>query len=503
MAAFQEEYDSLIENQTWKLVPLPPDCSPINCKWIGKIKPAYDTVAERYKGRLVAIGTKQKPGVDYDEIFSPVPHHEAVKACFCEIASRDMEVIQFDIKTAFLYATLDKPIYMRQPEGFVVEGKEDYVCLLVKSLYGLRQAPRLWFNKLNSVLCKFGLKNCTADKCIYLRRTPDEFTIVIAHVDDSFAASTNKNILIQIGTHLSNNFTVNSVPATRYIGLNITRDRSTKRIFLSQTHMIIKLCQRFGMSSLLPRSIPADPSTHLVTSKRPKSEGEMTTASPYPYREAVGALLYVALMTRPDICYAVGQVSKYCQNPDPSHWDAVVQIFAYLKGTADYGIWLGGNRSGLVGFTDADYAGDKNDYRSTSSGIFFFNGGPVSWFSKKQSCTALSTTESEYIAACEATKTIVWLSCLLEDFTGVEQQKIPLYCDNQGAVQLTYNAEFHQRTKHVLTSYHYIRQKVSEGKIEVKYIPTNDQLADILTKALPSPKFTMMREKIGVGKSPN
>ncbi|XP_045027096.1 secreted RxLR effector protein 161-like [Daphnia magna] len=208
-------------------------------------------------------------------------------------------------------------------------------------------------------------------------------------------------------------------------------------------------------------------------------------------------------MTRPDICYAVGQVSKYCQNPDPSHWDAVVQIFAYLKGTADYGIWLGGNRSGLVGFTDADYAGDKNDYRSTSGGIFFFNGGPVSWFSKKQSCTVLSTTESEYIAACEATKTIVWLSCLLEDFTGVEQQKIPLYCDNQEAVRLTYNAEFHQRTKHVLTRYHYIRQKVSEGKIEVKYIPTNDQLADILTKALPSPKFTMMREKIGVGKSPN
>ena len=168
------------------------------------------------------------------------------------------------------------------------------------------------------------------------------------------------------------------------------------------------------MSNLFPKSVPADPTIHLTANTQPKSEGEKT-ASPYPFKEAVGALLYLALMTRPDISYAVGQVSRYCQNPNQQHWDAVTQIFAYLNGTIDYGIWLGGNRKGLIGYTDADFAGDRNDYRSTSGGIFFFNGGPVSWFSKKQPCTALSTTESEYIAACEATKTIIWLSCLLED----------------------------------------------------------------------------------------
>jgi hypothetical protein len=501
MLAFKEEYDSLIENQTWRLVLPPPGCSPINCKWIGKVKPAYDTVPERYKGRLVAIGTKQRFGIDYDEVFSPVPHQEAVKAAFCEIASRDLEVIQFDIKTAFLYATLDKPIFMRQPEGFITKGKENHVCLLVKSLYGLKQAPRLWYNKLDSVLCKFGLKNCAADRCIYIRRTTEEFTIVIAHVDDSFAASNNKTVLQEIGTHLGNNFKINSVPPTRYIGLNILRDRTTNRIFLSQSHMIEKISQRFGMSNLFPKTVPADPTIHLTTNHQPKSEGEKT-ASPYPYKEAVGALLYLALMSRPDISYAVGQVSRYCQNPNQHHWKAVTQIFAYLNGTMDYGIWLGGNRNGLTGYTDADFAGDRNDYRSTSGGIFFFNGGPVSWFSKKQPCTALSTTESEYIAACEATKTIVWLSCLLEDFTGVEQQKIPLYCDNQGAVRLAYNAEFHQRTKHVLVKYHYIRQKISEGKINLMYVPSDDQLADIFTKALTGPKFTMLRQKIGVGQKP-
>jgi hypothetical protein len=499
MAAFKEEYDSLIANKTWEIVPLPPGSTAINCKWIGKVKPAYDRIPERYKGRLVAIGSRQKYGVDYDDVFAPVPHQEAVKAAFAEIASLDLEIIQFDIKTAFLYAKLDKTIYMKQPEGFVVPGKEDHVCLLVKSLYGLKQAPRLWHHRLDEVLIKFGLKNCAADRCIYIRRTPDETTIVIAHVDDGIAASSKRSVLVDIGTHLGAEFIMHTVPPTRYIGLNISRDRPNKRIFVSQSHMIEKLSSRFGMSNLAPKSIPADPSIRLIANKSPKSEGEKTT-SPYPYREAVGALLYLALMTRPDISYAVGQVSKYCQNPNESHWNAVTQIFAYLNGTMDFGIWLGGERTGLIGYTDADYAGDKNDYRSTSGSIFFFHGGPVSWSSKKQTCTVLSTTEAEYIAACEATKTAVWLSCLLQDFSGTEQRKVPMFCDNESAVRLAYNAEFHQRTKHVLVRYHYIRQQVAEGKIEVKYISTNDQLADIFTKALPSPKFITMRKRIGVGK---
>lgn len=500
MSAFKEEYDSLIENKTWKLVPLPPDCSVINCKWIGKVKPAYDNVPERYKGRLVAIGSRQKYGIDYDEIFAPVPHQEAVKATLAEIASLDLEIIQFDIKTAFLYATLDKPIFMKQPEGFIVQGKEDHVCLLQKSLYGLKQAPRLWHMRLDEVLIKFGLKNSAADKCIYVRRSSDETTILMVHVDDGVVASNKRSVLVDIGTHLRAEFKMHSVLPTRFIGLNISRDRPNRRIFVSQTHMIEKLSRRFGMLAFHPKTIPADPSTYLVASKTSKNEGEKNMASPYPYREAVGALLYLALMTRPDISYAVGQVSKFSQNPNETHWKAVTQIFAYLNGTTDFGIWLGGNRSGLIGFTDADFAGDRTDYRSTSGSIFFFHDGPVYWSSKKQACTALSTTEAEYVAACEATKTAVWLSYLLQDFTGMEQQKVPIYCDNQGAVRLAYNAEFHQKTKHIPLRYHYIRDQVAEGKIEVKYVSTEDQLADIFTKALPGPKFVEMRKRIGVGK---
>lgn len=202
--------------------------------------------------------------------------------------------------------------------------------------------------------------------------------------------------------------------------------------------------------------IPADLSVHLTSSNVSKSEGEKTVF-PYPYREAVGAVPHVALMTRPDISYAVDQVFKYCQNQNKSHWDAVIQIFAYLVGTMDYGIWLGGSPIGNVGFTDANFAGDRDDCRSTSGAIFFLHGGPMSWFSKKQPDIAQPTTESEYITLFDGVNSIVFLSRLQEDFTGVEQLNIPIMCDNQSAVRLSYNPENHQQTKHILVKYHYTR----------------------------------------------
>ena len=497
--AFQEEYDSLVENGTWKLVPLPPGCSTINCKWIGRVKAASEGVPERYKGRLVAIGTRQRYGIDYDEVFSPVPHQEAVKAALSEIAALNLEVMQLDVKTAFLHATLDKTIYMKQPEGFICPGKEDHVCLLLKSLYGLKQAPRLWFGILDKALGKFGLKNSSADKCIYVLRTKDVTIIAIVHVDDFIIGASSKNALNELRTYLDSLFQIRTVPPTRFIGIDIIRDQPNRRMFLTQEHMIVKLAERFNMADLHPKVIPADPTKRLKTANPMKSEGEMPQTR-YPYREAVGALLYLALSTRPDISYAVSQIAKHCQNPDATHWEAVIQILAYLKGTKDLRIWLGGKQDGIVGYSDADFAGDINDRSSTSGSIFFFRGGPVAWSSKKQTCIALSTTEAEYVAACEATKTAVWLRCLLQDFTGKEEQ-IPVMCDNQGAVKLVYNPEFHPKTKHIALRYHFIRRATEEKKINVDYVATKDQLADIFTKPLPGPVFMKMRKRIGVGRA--
>lgn len=192
--------------------------------------------------------------------------------------------------------------------------------------------------------------------------------------------------------------------------------------------MVEKLTDRFDMAAQHPSAIPADPTKHLQANRVSKSEGE-STEHPFPYREAVGALLYLALSTRPDLSYAVGQVAKHCHNPNMTQWEPVAKIFAYLNGTKSFGIWLGGRLNGITGFSDADFAGDIDDRSSTSGTIFFFRGGPVAWSSKKQTCIALSTTEAEYVGACEAAKTAVWLRCILQDFTG-EKQQVPIFCDN-------------------------------------------------------------------------
>ena len=241
--------------------------------------------------------------------------------------------------------------------------------------------------------------------------------------------------------------------------------------------------------------IPADPKVKLSSSKGHQSEGERG----YSFREAVGALLYITLQTRPDLAYAVCRVARFCENPTNEHWKALEQIFGYLSATKEYGIWVGGQKKQLKCYVDADFAGDIDNSRSTSGCIVFLNDGPVAWSSKKQPVVALSTTEAEYIAACQGGKTVIWLGYLMEDLLGEKIEKTPMYCDNDGAVKLVYNPQFHQRTKHIRQKWHWIREQVQNEYLDLKFVRTEDQLADIFTKALTGPKFVSMRDRIGVG----
>jgi hypothetical protein len=195
---YQKEYDAQIRNKMWELVLLPPGRVALNCKIIGKIKPAYERVEEIYKGRLVVIGSRQRYGLDYEETFSPVPHIESVKVVLSECATRDLEIMQFDISTAFLYADLDKEVYIKQPEGFVVPGKETLVCRLKKSVDGLKQAPRLWYGRFDKTLGRMGFTPRRADRCVYVKRTKNETSFILVHVDDAWAGSTRKESLVEI-----------------------------------------------------------------------------------------------------------------------------------------------------------------------------------------------------------------------------------------------------------------------------------------------------------------
>jgi hypothetical protein len=500
MMAMKEEFDSLIKNGTWALTNLPPGKTVIKSRWVYKLKRGSENEIQRFKARFVAKGFSQKPGIDFDETYAPVVKYDSLRTILAIAAAEDLEISQLDVKTAFLNGDLEEEIYLQQPQGFAADGKEKQVCRLLKSLYGLKQASRSWNQKFDSFLTEYGLTPSTADQCVYFNHDGKGLTIVAIWVDDGLICSYNQSKIDSIVQSLNSNFEITSGPAAMFVGLQISRIRSQKLLFLHQSHYIRKVLKRFNMADCNPKKVPADPHSRLDKNMCPSSPTEMDSMSKIPYREAVGSLLYIMVTTRPEIAFAVNQVSRFCQNPGPLHWESVKRILSYLAGTINYGLRFcdGPNSGTLVAFSDSDYAGDQETRRSTSGNVFMFNNGPVAWGSKQQHCVTLSTAEAEYVAACEAAKVTIWLRRLLHDITFTQRAPTPLLCDNQSTIKLVYNPELHQRTKHIEIRLHFIREKQAEGEINVSYVDTSHQLADIFTKPLDCAKFETCRKAIGV-----
>ncbi|MCO5584842.1 hypothetical protein L7F22_038774 [Adiantum nelumboides] len=235
-------------------------------------------------------------------------------------------------------------------------------------------------------------------------------------------------------------------------------------------------------------SIPLAPYVKLSKADCPKSDTEKDEMAKVPYASACGSLMYAMVATRPDIAFAVGVVSRFMSNPGKKHWEAVKGVLRYLNGTKDMCICFGKGDLSVVGYTDADYAGDLDKQRSTSGYLYTFAGGAISWFSRLQSCKTLSTTEAEYVAASNACKEDIWLTCLVGDLGIVGEVPI-LHCDSQSAVQLARNLAFHAKTKHVDVRYHFIRDVLDDKWLHLVKVHTDDNPADLLTKTLSLERF--------------
>jgi transposase InsO family protein len=498
IAAMEDEHQSLLRNGTWELVDLPEGRSAVKCKWVFKTKRKSNDTIDRFKARLVAKGFTQRKGIDYEETFSPVVKHNSLRAILSVAAAEDMDVIQLDVKTAFLHGDLNEEIFMEQPEGFVCEGGEQKVCRLKKSIYGLKQASREWNSKFDHFLVQFGLNRCVADPCVYYQKDRDSLIILAIWVDDGLLCSRGNSKANEVTRYLNQQFEITIAQAECFVGIEISRDRSLRSIHLSQSHAVRRTLQEFNMSECKERGSPAD--KHAALSKNPDYEDKVI--DPAKYREGVGRLMYLATSTRPDLAYAVNQVAQFSNNPGPSHWYALKRIFMYLKNTQHLGITYckGAQNNVLVAYSDADFAGDVETRRSTSGFVLILNNGAISWFTRRQRCTSLSTTESEYVAASEATREIVWTRRLLQEIGFEQTSPTSLLCDNQGAVKLVKNPELHKRTKHVDVRYHFIREKEDEGEIVTSYVDSENQLADMFTKALDTTRFTKLRHEIGMEK---
>lgn len=482
--AMNEEYLSLIGNRTWELVELPSDRKAINSKWVFKVKTDSEGNVSRFKARLVAKGCSQRAGIDYEETFSPVVRYSSIRLLIALASKFDLDIDQMDAVTAFLQGDVEEKIYMKQPEGF--DDGSGRVCLLRKAIYGLKQASRQWNVKLNEVLLNSGYRRCKTDPCIYFRREKRSMIYVAVYVDDFLIFSNNNAWKNQLKANLTKNFSMKDLgQASSCIGMQITRNRKTGTITLDQRKYTEAILQKFGMGDCNPVASPVDPNSKLTKNMAAKTKDEIQEMRDVPYQEAVGSILYLAQCTRPDINFAISNVSKYNNHPGRAHWNAVKRIFRYLRKTSDYKLTYqsGRENSELHGFSDADWASDVDDRRSCTGYVFMLENCAISWASKKQPTVALSSAEAEYMALSSATQEAIWIRQLLGELIGV-QQPIKIFVDNQSAINLAKNHMYSPRTKHIDIRHHFVREKLSNHVIDLEYIGTDQMTADNLTKAV-------------------
>ncbi|KAK4381916.1 Retrovirus-related Pol polyprotein from transposon RE1 [Sesamum angolense] len=469
----------------------PENSQPVTCKWVYRLKKKSDGTIDRYKARLVARGFSQSYGLDYEETFSPVAKMVTVRSIFSLAAFKNWKIWQLDVKNAFLYGELDREVLMEQPPGFVSEEFPTHVCLLKKALYGLKQAPRAWYGKVAQYFIFCGFRVADSDSSLFVKTKSKGHLLVLLYVDDMLITGENEAEISCLRNDLSVRFEMKNLGEIGcFLGLEVKK--TGHGFFISQRSYAKNLLDRFGMGESNGIATPMEPYLKLN-----KEEGQ-PLRDERKFRQLVGSLIYLTT-TRPEIAFSVSVISQFMQSPRSSHLDAAKRILRYIKGSLDYGLlYKNSNDFKLKGFTDADWVGDASDRRSTSGYCFNIGSAVVSWCSKKQSTVALSSTEAEYMAATIATQECIWLKRLIGDIYGKVNYTVPIECDNESAIRLASNPVFHGRTKHVEIHHHFVREKVLNQEVELKGIHTNDQVADIFTKALAKPKFESFRTALGV-----
>lgn len=490
--ACQDEIESIVKNNTWSLVHLPPKCKAIGLKWVFKVKKNSDGTINKYKARLVAKGYVQKHGVDYDEVFAPVARIETVRLIIGIAASRGWELHHLDVKTAFLHGELKEEVYVSQPEGFIVKGSETKVYKLRKALYGLRQAPRAWNEKLNHVLKGLSFERCLKEPSLYHKKKQGHLLVVAVYVDDLLVTGSSLDMILEFKRDMATRFEMSDLgKLSYYLGIEVIQREGS--IVLNQERYATKIIEEAGMKGCNAVHIPMD--AGLKINKAEDEEG----VDERDYRRNIGCLRYL-IHTRPDLAFSVGVLSRYMHDPKASHKAALKQVLRYLQGTLAYGLVFESKaEEGLVGYSDSSFNIDPDDGKSTTGHIFYLGGNPITWCSSKQEIVALSSCEAEFMAATETAKQAIWLQDLLgEIFSKTSDNKVVIRIDNKSAIALTKNPVFHGRSKHIHTRFHFIRECVEKNLVRVEHVAGVKQKADILTKALGRIKFKEMRDLIGM-----
>lgn len=519
--AIETEYRALLKNGVWDLIEKPTDRNTVGNRLILTNKYKKDGTLERRKARLVAKGFTQRPGTDFTETFNPVIRMNSIRTIMAIAAIKGLTLHQMDVTTAYLNGEITEEIVMeipvmykkvlermsrKEPKGSDIHSKVREhlkqlkkgrkVCKIRKALYGLKQSGRMWYFKLDETLKEIGMKPSTADPCVYVGEIEEQFVIIGVYVDDLILATKSPKIMDALKDKLNHKFDMKDLGAIHYcLGIEISHSQKEGEVSMSQKKYINQLLQKFKMEDSKPINTPAEVNLKL---KKPE-QVSVEDMKKYPYQNLIGSLNYLSTCTRPDISHTISMLSQFNANYSKEHWDAAKRVLRYLKGTIDVALTFrksGG--SDVQGYVDADWGSCVEDRRSYTGYVFTLAGAAVSWESRKQRTVALSSTEAEYMAMTEATKEAICIERLLGDLQYANSGPIMLHSDNNGAKEIAKNPVHHARTKHIDIRHHFVREALAGGKIELKYLPTERMIADVLTKPLPGPRHSTMRASLGL-----
>ena len=494
------EINDHIKLNTWTLVDRPSPSTPIiSGKWVYKLKTNPDKSINKYKARWVARGFEQEYGVNYIETFANTCRPEITRLLFAIATIVGFIINQWDIKLAFVNSPIDVRIYVEQPHGYKNNSK---VCLLNKALYGLKQSARQWQLYLAKILAKYNFYPIQIDQAVYLNK--EENTIIITHVDNFLIFSSTQEKIDALYSKISLDLEINNLGlASYFLGVEIIRNLDKGYTFIHQTAFINRLLDKFNKSDIKPKSIPLPIGLKLIKNDELASAKDIKK-----YQQEIGSLIYLTTYTRPNIAQAVNLCARFMSNPSYNHFKALDNIWGYLNNFKDLGL-LYKNQPGsakpinFIGYSDSDWGGDYVNRKSTTGWLFIANNTIIAWNSKLQKTVALSSCEAEYMALKETTKQSLYFRSIIRQIPIIEDnlnmaKSNQIYTDSNSAIELAKNPVFHSRTKHIDIQYHFIREHISNKNINLIFCPTNEQLADSLTKIIDKVKFSNFIKSIGL-----